>query len=145
MSKLPVTLKFIERYARFFKNQRLKALGLANRQAEIILTVKNHPGCSQDELADRLLINKSGITHQLAAMEEEGLVTRTVSPADRRVTLVDLTEKTEELVPKIREINRQWADFLTEGLSEEEQALLGRVLEGIRDRIREKMEEEGKA
>ena len=142
MSRLPVTLKFIERYARFFKNRRLKPLGLSNRQAEIILTVTRHPGCSQDELADRLLINKSGIARQLASMEEDGLVARTVSPTDRRVTLVDLTEKSQNLVPGIREVNRQWADFLLEGLTEQEQELLTNTLEGIRDRIRRKLEEE---
>ena len=142
MSRLPVTLKFIERYARFFKNERLRPLGLSNRQAEIILAVTRHPDCSQDELADRLLINKSGIARQLAAMEEDGLVKRTVSPTDRRVTLVALTEKSEALVPGIRQVNRQWADFLLEGLSEQEQELLTGVLENVRDRIRRKLEEE---
>lgn len=143
MSRLPVTLKYIERYARFFKNKRLKELGLSNRQAEIILNLLHHPGSSQDDIADRLLINKSGITRQLTVMEEDGLVKRTVSPTDRRVTLVSLTQKAEALVPGIREINRQWADFMTEGLSEEEQELLGKVLESIRDRIQAKLEQEG--
>lgn len=143
MSRLPVTLKFIERYARVFKNERLQALGLSNRQAEIILNLLHHPGSSQDDIAERLLINKSGITRQLTVMEESGLVTRTVSPTDRRVTLVNLTEKAEALVPEIRKVNSQWADFMTEGLSEEEQELLGRVLESIRSRIREKLEKEG--
>ena len=49
-------------------------------------------------------------------------------------------EKAEALVPEIRKINRQWADFMTEGLSEEEQQLLERVLESIRDRIRQEQE-----
>ena len=143
MSRLPVTLKFIERYARVFKNERLQGLGLSNRQAEIILNLLHHPGSSQDDIAERLLINKSGVTRLLTAMEEDGLVKRTVSPTDRRVTLVYLTEKSEALVPGIRDVNRQWAAFMTEGLSEEEQQLLQRTLESIRDRIREKLEGEG--
>ena len=56
---------------------------------------------------------------------------------------MNLTEKAEALVPEIRKVNSQWADFMTEGLSEEEQELLGRVLESIRSRIREKLEKEG--
>lgn len=143
MSKLPGTLKYIERYARIFKNDRLKQLGLSSRQAEIVLNLLHNPASSQDDIAERLLINKSGVTRQLIAMEEEGLVTRVVSPTDRRVTLVSLTQKAQALVPGIREVNRQWADFMTEGLSEEEQELLLRVLWSIRDRIRTKLEQEG--
>lgn len=143
MSRLPVTLKVIERYARFFKNERLKKLELSNRQAEIILMANNHPGSSQDDMADRLLINKSVIARQLMTMEEAGLVSRSVSPRDRRVTMVSLTEKAEAMVPEIREINRQWEDFMTEGLTEEEHELLSRVLENVRTRIRRKLEQEG--
>lgn len=143
MSRLPVTLKVIERYARFFKNERLKKLGLSNRQAEMILTVLKHPGSSQEEIADRLLVNKSVIARQLTNMEGAGLVTRTVSPADRRVLLVSLTPKAEELVESIRQVNRQWAEFMTEGLTQEEQELLNRVLEDTCVRIRKKLEQEG--
>lgn len=135
VKNLPVTLKIIERYARIFKNQRLDKLGLSSRQAEILLSVLNHPGSSQEELADRLLIPKSGITRQLTAMEEAGLVTRSVSPTDRRVTKVELTEKAQPLVPEIRQVNRQWAEFLTEGMTQQEQELLIRMLENVRRRI----------
>lgn len=142
MKNLPVTLKVIERYSRIFKNQRLSEMGLVNRQAEIILSVLHNPGCSQEELADRLLIPKSGITRQLTAMEEAGLVKRTGSSADRRVTLVHLTEKAEALVPHIRQVNRQWSEFLTEGMTEQEQELLLRMLENVRSRIRRELEKE---
>ena len=56
---------------------------------------------------------------------------RTVSPADRRVTLVDLSEKAEALVRQIREVNEKWSEFVTDGLTEEEQAVFLRILENV--------------
>ena len=140
MSKISSARKTIERYARIFKNQRLGQLDLVRRQAEIIQELHRKPGSSQDEIADKLLINKSGITRQLTAMEEAGLVTRQVSPTDRRVTQVYLTEKAEKLLPEIWKVNREWSEYLTEGLTEEEQELLTRVLENVADRIHESLE-----
>ena len=140
MSRLSLALKTIERYARIFKNQRLDELGLVRRQSEILYALRRRPGVSQDEIAEELLINKSGVTRQLTAMEEAGLVTRSVSPADRRVTQVYLTEKAVALLPEIHRINEEWSEFITEGLSEEEQELLTRVLESVSARIHECME-----
>ena len=102
-----------------------------NREAEVILSVYRKPGRSQDDIAEDLLINKSGVARCLASMEERGLVVRKVSPADRRVTLVELSEKAEALVPQIREVNRKWSDFVTAGLSPEEQETFLRILENV--------------
>lgn len=143
MFRLSVTLKIIERYARFFKSEKFKELNLSGRQAEILLTAYKNPDFSQDDIADRLLINKSVIARQLMAMEDAGLVKRNVSPKDRRVTLVSLTEQAEALIPQIREVNRKWEDFMTEGLSQEEYEVLNRALENIRTRIRAKLKQEG--
>lgn len=142
MSRLTSALKTVERYSRLFKNDFLRELGLVSRQAEILLAVRRHPGSSQDDIADELLINKSGVTRHLMAMEEKGLVTRIQSPTDRRVTLVYLTDKAQEMVPSIMEVNRKWSDFITEGLTEQEQQLLLRVLEGVSRRVHENMEGE---
>lgn len=143
MFRLSVTLKIIERYARFFKSEKFKELNLSGRQAEILLTAYKNPDFSQDDIADRLLINKSVIARQLMAMEDAGLVKRNVSSKDRRVTLVSLTEQAEALIPQIREVNRKWEDFMTEGLSQEEYEVLNRALENIRTRIRAKLKQEG--
>ena len=131
MSKLTYHLKVVSRYSRLFKNELLQPLGLVNREAEIIMSIRRKPGRSQDDIAEDLLINKSSVARCLASMEERGLVVRTVSPADRRVTLVDLSETAEALVRQIREVNEKWSEFVTDGLTEEEQAVFLRILENV--------------
>lgn len=137
MSKLTYHLKVVSRYARIFKNELLQPLGLVNREAEIILAVNRKPGRSQDSIADDLLIDKSGVARCLSNMEERGLVVRTVSPTDRRVTLVNLSPEAEALVGPIREVNRQWSDFVTAELSPEAEELLQKTLESVCARVHE--------
>lgn len=135
MPKLTYYLKVIERYSRMFKNARLGALELVSRQAEILTCVGGHPGISQDEIADRLLINKSGITRHLTVLEEKGLVARQDSPTDRRVSLVFLTEKGKALVPAILEVNCQWKDFVTRSMTSAQEEAFCQVMKSVCDRI----------
>lgn len=137
MSKLTYHLKVVNRYGRIFKNELLQPLGLMSREAEILLAVSRKPGRSQDSIADYLLIDKSGVARCLSNMEERGLVVRTVSPTDRRVTLVNLSPEAEALVEPIREINRKWSDFVTAELSAEEEELLHKALESVCARVLE--------
>jgi DNA-binding MarR family transcriptional regulator len=53
------------------------------------------------------------------------------------VTLVYPTDKLEELVPTIREINQEWTNYVMEGLSEEEIAQFEATLLKIARRAKE--------
>lgn len=129
-------MKIMSRYARVFKNEYLQQLGLVHREAEMILSLARDPGRSQDDIAEALLIDKSSVARCLSNLEERGLVVRTVSPTDRRVTLVELSPEAVALVPKIREINVKWREFMMEELSEEERQIFSDAIEKIYQKVR---------
>lgn len=110
------------------------APGPENLPCSYLLEICNHPGISQDQLANRICINKSNIARQAAALEEGGFITRRTSPEDKRVLQLYPTEKTLELLPQIRESLRGWEDYLTHGFTEEEVALLEGLLERAHQR-----------
>ena len=140
MALLSYQLKLVGRFGRIFKNERLAKLGLNGREAEILLAVKNWPWRSQDEIAAELLIDKSGIARHLANLEDRGLVLRTVSPTDRRITQVSLSPEAEKLVEPIREINTAWSRFIGEALSPEENRLLHDALARAVQKGREELQ-----
>lgn len=131
MSRLTYEMKIIGRCAADFKNERLQQYDLITRQADVILSVFRNPGISQDDLAKAMVLNKSTMTRLLPTLEEKGLIERRVSPTDRRETLNYLTPAGEALVPEIRRINSEWAEYLMAEFSEEEaqamEALLGKA------------------
>lgn len=103
-----------------YRAERLREEELNSGHYNYVLGIHFNPGISQEQLARHVCLDKCSVTRHLAKLEEGGYVERRASETDKRVMLVYPTDKLEELVPKIREINSQWTDYLLEGLSQEE-------------------------
>lgn len=128
---MPSFMRYINvvgRCAAIYRADRLKDTGLAENQHSYILCVCRNPGISQDALARKLFINKSNVTRTLSQLEASGYVRREQSPEDKRVTLVYPTDKAEAALPGIRAILREWREYLTAELTQEEQAQLEALL-----------------
>lgn len=120
MPRLTGELQRLSQCMRQYKNRLLAPYGIGTRSALILNFVDLIPECSQEMLAERLMLDKSTIARRLAVLEERGFLNRMPNPADRRGQLLRLTEKGQELLPVIREVNKKWFDFLTEGEDPEE-------------------------
>ena len=124
----------IARQGRRYRAAALEPYGLTHYHASFLPAIDEHPGLSQDQLAQLLCMNKSNVARRIATLEEEGLVHRTPSSRDRRVMEVSLTEKARALLPVIRHTQQTWDEYLRQDMTPEEQALLARLLSHIRDR-----------
>lgn len=140
MAKIIRDITYIARCGSQYRNRQLEPLGLTGRQAGSLIAICNHPGISQEQLGKQVVLNKSNITRQLAGLEEMALVERRPSPTDKRVMQLYPTEKTLELLPRIRQVYRDWREYLLDGMTEEEQALLEKALTRIKDRAGQWME-----
>lgn len=141
---MPQIIKDITEIARCgaqFRNDNLAELDLKGCHASYLLEICRNPGISQDTLARRICINKSNIARQLVVLEEGGFVRRQPSQEDKRAMELYPTEKTLELLPRIRQILGQWSRYLTQDLTEEEVEVLSRVLTSMKARATIWMEE----
>lgn len=131
MPSLMRYINIISRCGNIWRGDKLKDSDLGPGKTVYILALCHTPGVSQEQLARRICIDKSNVTRHLAALEKCGYVERRQSEEDRRVTLVYPTEKAYDILPYIREITREWNQYLTEDFTEEEltqlYALLGRL------------------
>lgn len=59
------------------------------------------------EVADLLGIGRTSVTGLLDRLESEGLLTRSIDPADKRSFLLDLTPKGRDMVAQIDALRRQ--------------------------------------
>ena len=124
----------IARQGRRYRAAALEPYGLTYYHASFLPVIAEHPGLSQDQLAQLLCMNKSNVARRIVALEEEGLVQRTPSSRDRRVMEVSLTEKASSLLPVLRDVLHTWDEYLRQDMTEEEQALLARLLSHVRER-----------
>lgn len=130
----------IARCAAQFRQEALASLGLKSCHASYLAAICYTPGITQDQLARRIFINKSNVARQLVILEEDGFVERRPSSEDKRAMLVYPTQKALDCMPRISEIFRCWEDFVAQDLSQEERALLVKMLSKMKDRSADWME-----
>ncbi|WAL68812.1 MarR family transcriptional regulator [Amycolatopsis cynarae] len=81
----------------------LRELGLFPGQEIMLLQLWDSDGQSQTSLGRTLGIDHSTVAKSVRRLEDAGLVTRTRSPQDRRVTLVHLTDRGRRLEKRVEE------------------------------------------
>src|SRR4051812_25424647 len=71
---------------------------------EVLITLQAAPGrrCRMAELADRVLLSRSGTTRLVDRLEKEGLLERDTCTSDGRGTFAVLTDAGEELLSRAR-------------------------------------------
>lgn len=78
-------------------NARLAGLGLRMGAHEVLANLLLAPGITQQALAKRCFVAKSGISVLLTRMEEQALLRRDADPKDGRIKRLNLTASGEAL------------------------------------------------
>ena len=116
------------RCAMRFRERELADTGLAGCQTPYLTTLYRQPGISQEEMARQLNVNKSSVTRQLAALEEQGYVRREPSATDKRILLVHPTEKALALKQRLFACYGDWSSYLTQDFTDEEKEMLSKLM-----------------
>lgn len=74
-----------------------KKVGVTISQWRIVVTLIQHPGLTQKEIADRVSVEGATLVPMIDKMEEEGLLKRKPDSKDRRVNRIYLTPKADSL------------------------------------------------
>jgi DNA-binding MarR family transcriptional regulator len=90
------------------------------------------------ELAERVLLSKSGLTRLIDRMERHGLVHRTACPTDRRGTFAEITLQGSATLRRsapthLRGVREHFTSLLTDEEAEVLTSALGRVAAAARD------------
>lgn len=112
-------------------DERVRSLGLTAVQARLLLSLVKFPDNNQAFYADRIEVEPITLTRIVDRMEEAGWVERVADPADRRARLLHLTDKSREIVERLRAIVDGLVADIVEGLSKQEQATLANLLERV--------------
>lgn len=141
MSQIIRDLTEIARCGSQYRADRLAPMGLKACHASYLTEICDCPGISQEKLAGRICINKSNVARQAAVLEEEGFITRTPSPADKRVLQLYPTEKALSIMDEVRGILVCWEDCIGHDLTDEEKELLSGLLAKMKVRAAAYMED----
>jgi DNA-binding MarR family transcriptional regulator len=101
---------------------------------EVMVNLSNAPGhrLRMQDLAERSLLSKSGLSQAVAHMEEAGFVRRENCESDRRGTFAVLTEAGERKFAEVEAVHlRAIQESFTSRLDEDEARALRTALERI--------------
>jgi DNA-binding MarR family transcriptional regulator len=114
----------------------LKTLGLSIPQFDLLSTLTEQEGLSQQELAERLYVTKGNVSGLLDRMVEADLVERRAIPGDRRSNALYLTRKGRELAERGIAAQRTYVKNTLGTLPPEDLADLERIVLAWRERAR---------
>lgn len=125
-----------------YYSEQMKTDSISGHQHIYIFQICRHPGISQEQLSQRIAVNKSTVTRQLSSLEQNGFIRRCSSCEDKRIMQVFPTEKAEALYPKVLETMRSWNRLLMEDFTESEQELLLSMMQRVQKKALQLAEEE---
>jgi MarR family transcriptional regulator, transcriptional regulator for hemolysin len=124
----------ITRLARMLTKQvdeKLSAVGLTASQLPVLACLKDGAKLTQKELADLAGVAQPSMAQLLARMERDGLVRRTPSETDGRISVISLTARANRKLEPGRTALRSVDDDVCSILTGKEREMLTAVLQRL--------------
>jgi len=117
--------------------ERLRAIGVSIPQCDILTTLSEEEGVSQQELARRLYVTKGNISGLLDRLESMGLVERRLATSDKRQYAIYLTGPGRATAERALAVQMEWIASTLGRLCEADLEALETQLIQLRDIVRE--------
>ena len=121
-------ISILYRYGQSYMSKRMESYNIGRGQLIILLYLSRNGGLSQQDLTDYIKVDKGCIAKSIKSLEEEGYITRSADPDDRRAVKVFLTQKAQDTMPVIEDAISSWESVLMSGLKDDEKLLAEQIL-----------------
>jgi MarR family transcriptional regulator, organic hydroperoxide resistance regulator len=118
-------------------SERLREIGVSIPQCDVLTTLTEQEGVSQQELATRLYVTKGNISGLIDRLAEAGLVERRSTANDRRQHAIYLTEAGRAIAERAIAVQRRWIASTLGRMAEPDLEALEAKLVALRDIVRE--------
>jgi DNA-binding MarR family transcriptional regulator len=113
-----------------------KQFGLSIPEWRVIAILGRFPGLSAVEVAERTLMDKVAVSRAVAKLVKNGRLDREFADADRRRSILNLSEEGRRVHNEVAPLALQFERDLLQGLSEEETEKLDIIMERLLARAR---------
>jgi DNA-binding MarR family transcriptional regulator len=115
--------------------ERLGALGLRVVEHEVLVNLLRAPGLTQQDLAQRCFVAKSGVSMLVGQMEKQGRVTRQSDPVDARVKRLLLTPEGEALARQALAVQSEVVRTMVGSVSDTDLDTVAELMQGVAGRL----------
>ena len=114
-----------------------KRFGLSIPEWRVIAVLGRFPGLSAVEVADRTLMDKVAVSRAVGKLIKSGRVDREFADADRRRSILNLSEAGRQVHDEIAPLALKFEQDLLHGISDDEADVLAGVMDKLLARARE--------
>ena len=118
--------------------ERLREIGVSIPQCDVLTTLTEQEGVSQQELATRLYVTKGNISGLIDRLAEAGLVERRSTAVDRRQHAIYLTAAGREMAERAIAVQHRWIASTLGRMADADLEALETQLIALRDLVRER-------
>lgn len=122
-------LSCLYRHTQMYFDRMLQPYGISYGSLAILMVLFHHDGIHQEEISQKLSIDKGTTARAIQKLVELGYINRVVDQSDRRAYQIFLTAKGAALKPELKRLSGEWAARLTSGFTEAEIEQSFRLLE----------------
>lgn len=112
-------------------NKVLNTYNIAPEQRATLEIIQNDKDINQTKIAQILGKDKTTICRSLTSLEKKGLITKSEIKNDKRVNILKLTKKAEEVLEESKESVYAYREKLSQSLNKDEIKMLFSLLEKI--------------
>ena len=114
-----------------------KKWDLTRNELDVLLFLANNPDFDRAvDIVNHRGLAKSHVSMSVASLENRGLLVRQPDPSDRRTVHLRLTDKAGEITDVGCRVQKQFMDYLHQGVTEEQMALMRLFAERVYENIK---------
>lgn len=114
--RLGRSIFILYRRSQVFLARELGGLGLGTSTYSPLLILYGQGGLSQEDLAQRVGVDKAAMKRSVDSLVETGYVRRVKDAKDGRAWIIRLTPKAQRMRPRVEAILQSWEDLICAGL-----------------------------
>lgn len=121
----------IQRKGASYITRELSNVGIGHGQLMFLMELYKSDGIKQEELSDKLNIDKGTTARAIKKLEDSGLVNRITDENDKRAYKIYVTKSGKGIKQDILDVIYRWEEKVTVGLNDSEKVKLVELLEKI--------------
>ena len=113
----------LHRKSQMYVNEQVKNLDITGGQVPFIKILCENGEIIQNEFCRFLDMDKSTVAKMMVKLESEGYIIKTNNKTDNRSTYIKPTKKSYEIYPKLKRIEQNWFNEITNDFSDIEKLI----------------------
>lgn len=113
----------LHRKSQMYVNEQVKNLDITGGQVPFIKILCENGKIIQNEFCRFLDMDKSTVAKMMVKLESEGYIIKTNNKTDNRSTYIKPTKKSYEIYPKLKRIEQNWFNEITNDFSDIEKLI----------------------